>query len=161
MARRSSKAWATAPQAAVALALALSGSSMATADTADPVAAIEARKAGFKNIVGPAMRSINNELRTEAPSLAALAAPAAVVAEQAPNVAGWFPPGSDASAGIATKALPSVWTDRKEFDEIAAQLVLDANALVAAIDSGDLEAVKTQARTVGANCAACHRKYRD
>lgn len=160
MAYRSSQARAAAPHVALGLALALAGT-WATADTADAVAAIEARKAGFKDVLGPAMRTINNELRSEAPNVAALAAPAASIAAEAPKIAGWFPAGSDESAGIATKALPSVWSDRKEFDEIAAQLVLDAQALVAAIDGGDLEVVRAQARTVGANCAACHRKYRE
>jgi cytochrome c556 len=159
MAGRSTKVRATA-QAAVALALAF-GSWLAAAETADPVAVIEARKNGFKNVLGPAMRTINNELRSEAPSLAALAEPAAMIVAQAPEIAGWFPAGSDASAGVATKALPAVWTDRTEFDELAAQLVVDAKALVAAIEGGDLDTVRAQARTVGANCAACHRKYRD
>jgi len=161
MAARFAKARGIAPQAAVGLALVF-GSWMAGAtDTTDPVAAIEARKEGFKNALGPAMRTINNELRSDAPNLTALAEPAAVIAARAPEIAGWFPPGSDASTGIATKALPAVWSDRKEFDELAAQLVVDANALVAAIDGGDLETVKAQARTLGGNCAACHRKYRD
>lgn len=155
-------AFAAQPAARLAVALTLAASCVcaAAADASGPVAAIEARQAGFKKL-GPAMRAITAELRADAPNLAAITAPARVIATQAPALAGWFPAGSDASMGVATKALPSVWNERKEFDEMSAKFALDAQALMAAVESGDVQAVKAQARAVGADCGACHKKYRE
>ena len=67
-----------------------------------------------------------------------------------------FPPGSE---GIKDKASPAIWSDTAGFKAAAAKLETDAKAAAAAADKG-VDAFKQAFATVGADCQACHDKYR-
>jgi cytochrome c556 len=67
-----------------------------------------------------------------------------------------FPPGSE---GIKDKASPEVWKDPEGFKAEAAKLEANAKAAAAAADKG-VDAFKQAFAAVGAQCQACHDKYR-
>jgi cytochrome c556 len=129
------------------------------ADELPAAEAVQARRAGFKKM-GGAMRFINDQLKGESPDLARMSAAAADLVRLSPEVARWFPAGSGADEGFDTDALDYVWKQRAKFDELTARLVTGSKALADALAGGDMTSVRTQVRTVGENCGACHKSFR-
>lgn len=148
-----------AVSAQVLILLLLSVTPAVAADALAPQAAVETRRAGFKKM-GAAMRIINDQFKAATPEAARLAASAQDIAALAPQVAGWFPAGSDAASGFETDALDYIWKERAKFDQLAGQLAKDSQALAAAAAAGDLAVLRAQVRTVGAVCGTCHRSFR-
>jgi cytochrome c556 len=68
----------------------------------------------------------------------------------------------DISKEGKTRALPVIWTNRKEFDEIAARFVTDTKNLaeVAENSSSAGEEFKGAVAAVGNDCKSCHDKFR-
>ena len=72
-----------------------------------------------------------------------------------------FPAGTQQGApGIETRALPAIWTDRANFERVAAALAPRLEALGAAAQSGDARAFGTALQATGASCGDCHRPFR-
>jgi cytochrome c556 len=69
-----------------------------------------------------------------------------------------FPAGSD--AGAPTRALPKIWTDRADFDQLMRDLSDKAAALLTAAKTNDWKQIKPAAGELGDACKACHDKYR-
>ncbi|HSU05408.1 MAG TPA: cytochrome c [Acetobacteraceae bacterium] len=69
-----------------------------------------------------------------------------------------FPPGSD--LGHPTRALPTVWSDRAEFDTTAATMVEATEKLSQLAKAEDTAGFTAQLKTVGDTCTACHNKFR-
>jgi cytochrome c556 len=67
-----------------------------------------------------------------------------------------FPAGTETGE---TKAGPAIWSDNAAFKALSAKMVVDAKAAAEAAAQG-LEAFKKAMGPVGANCQACHEKYR-
>jgi len=71
----------------------------------------------------------------------------------------WFPKGSGPEAG-KTAALPEIWTKPEDF-KAAQKAFSDATPkLLAAANSGDIEAVRTNFAAVGKTCKGCHEPFR-
>jgi cytochrome c556 len=68
-----------------------------------------------------------------------------------------FPAGSGTGA---TRALPSIWTDRAGFDAATGNMVTQLRALQMAANAGDQAAFGAAFQQTGATCGACHRPYR-
>lgn len=143
--------------AALAL-LALSAGTVAAAAVA-PKAAVATRQAGFKRM-GAAFKTINDQLKTDAPAKDQIAAAARVVAATARAQPALFPPGSGASAGVPNDALPTVWSQRAVFDAQMAKLVAETGKLASVAAGGDVAAIREQTRATGAVCKACHTQFR-
>ncbi|MDI1295709.1 MAG: cytochrome c, partial [bacterium] len=124
-----------------------------------PKAAIAARQAGYKKM-GAAMKALNDQLKSDAPAKAAMVAAAQTLAMTARDQPKLFPKGSDATAGVPTDALPNIWTDRATFDGQMAKLIAESGKLVGIANSGNVDAIRVQAKATGATCAACHRQFR-
>ena len=72
-----------------------------------------------------------------------------------------FPAGTQQGApGIDTRALPSIWTDRANFERVSAALAPRLEALNAAAQSGDARAFGAALQATGAACGDCHRPFR-
>lgn len=72
-----------------------------------------------------------------------------------------FPAGTQQGApGIDTRALPSIWTDRANFERVSAALAPRLEALNAAAQSGDARAFGAALQATGASCGDCHRPFR-
>jgi cytochrome c556 len=121
--------------------------------------AVLARQAHYKEL-NAAFRTINEQLRGDAPDKAALAANAGKMKALAADLPGWFPKGSGPEAGVKTAAKAEIWTDAEGFAAAATKLQADTAKLADAAVGGDLEALKAQARAAGGACKACHDKYR-
>lgn len=139
--------------AALCLVL-LGGATLAHAELG-AAEALAARQAGMKANGGDA-GAIKKALEAGG-DLAALAPKAAEIAAFAARMPGLFPPGSDQGK---TRALPSIWTNRADFDKQAATLGARAKALEAALKANDAARAKAAFGATGAACAGCHRSYR-
>jgi cytochrome c556 len=72
-------------------------------------------------------------------------------------IPGLFPPGS---AYPQSRALPSIWTNKADFDAKAAALRDEAGKLAALAGAGDKAAFAAQVAVVETACQACHKAYR-
>lgn len=149
---------AALPRLALGVALVVLQSAIAS-EPLQPQAAVETRQAAFKKM-GAALKTLTDQLKGTTPESAKLAASARAIAAGAQELPLWFPAGSGPDAGMETDALPNIWTDRTRFDALSQDLIADARALLAATDSGDLDAVRAQVKRVGATCSTCHRSFR-
>ena len=126
----------------------------------DPAAAAQARHDHFKEI-GKSMKGISDQLKSVQPSLPQIQVYAKRVDELAPQIPGWFPPGTGPESGIKTHAKAAVWKNPGEFKKDAAAFAVEAHNLALAAASGDLKAVGVAAETVGKTCGACHKVFRE
>ena len=69
----------------------------------------------------------------------------------------YFP--DNTKEGFKTEALPSIWENKKEFNELMKKASDDMIKLAEAIDTAeDLRAV--QKKLMWSNCSACHSRFR-
>jgi cytochrome c556 len=69
-----------------------------------------------------------------------------------------FPPGTETGGG--THALPTVWSERPEFEKLAADLATQATKLQQVAATGDKAGFAAQFKATGAVCGECHHTYR-
>lgn len=83
--------------------------------------------------------------------------PARTLAGWAKALSGMFPEGS---INDQSNALPTVWTDRENFEATAALYAERAARMAEIAKSGDSEAFKTQWSLVRETCSSCHDRFR-
>ena len=66
---------------------------------------------------------------------------------------------ADGSQTGDTKASPDIWANKDDFTKRAMALEADANAVVAAVATGE-DAFKAAAGKMFGNCKGCHEKYK-
>jgi cytochrome c556 len=61
-----------------------------------------------------------------------------------------------------TRALPAIWSNRKEFDQIVADFAAHTKTLAEVVENSSSagEELKTAVAAVGNDCKACHDKFR-
>jgi len=59
-----------------------------------------------------------------------------------------------------TRAKPEIWTKRAEFDDKMDKMLAEVAKLPAVTRTGDLEAIKAQAKATGSACGGCHDEFR-
>ncbi|MEO8859396.1 MAG: cytochrome c [Burkholderiaceae bacterium] len=59
-----------------------------------------------------------------------------------------------------TRAKPEIWTDTAKFKTVGEKLHADAIKLNAAIQAGNMDAIKTAVGNVGGDCKSCHDNFR-
>lgn len=59
-----------------------------------------------------------------------------------------------------TRARPAVWSERAAFDRAQADFLESVDALLAAAQTGTLQAVKPAVERVQRSCKSCHDKFR-
>lgn len=64
------------------------------------------------------------------------------------------------SSGIASDALPAIWTSKADFNRKAAALVTASGRLQTAANSGDVASFSAALGAVGQTCKDCHDSYR-
>lgn len=140
--------------AGLAVAAALGGLGIAVADTPDE--AIVARQTGYKHI-GDLFGAMKKGIDAGA-DVSQFAGPAQEIADWGRKIPTLFPDGSQ--QGHDTHARPEIWSDRPGFDKASADLVVEADKLVKAAQSGDKGAFAEQWKATGGTCGGCHRSYR-
>jgi cytochrome c556 len=95
--------------------------------------------------------------------LAQAEAGAAKLTESTKKIPDMFPPGTDGTdteGKYATK--PAIWSDWNKFLEVQKTAATKADALLAAVKSGDKAAIQTAFGDLGKNgCGACHETFRE
>jgi cytochrome c556 len=110
--------------------------------------------------IGKNNKKIRQTLESSSPDLAVIRSSAATVAELAGKSSGWFPAGTGQDVLHKTRALPAIWEKPEDFAAKDRNLQEAAQALKAAADSGDLNAIKARFDDLGKTCKACHDNYR-
>lgn len=141
---------------AIGLLLAASVLTAAVAARRDDAdALISARQAAFE-MSGATFGSIKATIDAGG-DVTKLAYPAKALTHWAQALPGLFPPGSD---GGATKAAPTVWSDRAGFVKAAASYEAAATKLGDLAKAGDKAGVAAQWTVLRGTCTACHDTYR-
>ncbi len=68
-----------------------------------------------------------------------------------------FPSGTGRDAVPDSRAKPEVWSKRSEFEAAAAKLATEAEKLVAATKTNDIDIFRTQFKEFGQACGGCHK----
>ena len=68
-----------------------------------------------------------------------------------------FPKGSDFGD---TEALDAVWQKRADFEKLAKQARVDADALAKAVQTGDAKVYGPKFKALADDCKACHKDFR-
>lgn len=116
------------------------------------------RHEGMEDI-GDAFRVISREMKAATPNLAAVRENSGIIARLAPQVSGWFPPGTDPTVG-KTRAKPEVWQKPEDFAAKTRDFQQAVRAFHAAAQRGDVAALKAAHANLGKTCKACHDPYR-
>ena len=116
------------------------------------------RHEGMEDI-GDAMKIASGELRKDSPDLAKVRTAAATFARYAPQVKGWYPPGTGPDVG-KTRAKAEIWKKPQDFRAKAMAFEKSAHAFSAAARGNDLAAIRGAHAQLGKNCKACHDPYR-
>ena len=68
----------------------------------------------------------------------------------------------DISKEGKTRALPAIWTNRKEFDQIVADFAVHTRTLADVVENSSSagDELKAAVAAVGNDCKACHDKFR-
>lgn len=61
---------------------------------------------------------------------------------------------------VETEALPVIWEEPEAFAEKASNLTEAADDILAAVASGDMDAIQDTAGSLGQNCGGCHDDFR-
>jgi cytochrome c556 len=134
-------------------------SSEPNAQASNAAESIKTRQTHYKAI-GGAMKGISDELKKDAPDVAALQRHAGTIDRFAPQIQGWFPDGTGAAAGIKTAAREEIWSKPEEFRKAAADFVTAASRFNGIAASGDVAAIRDGVKPLGASCKACHDTFK-
>ncbi len=146
--------------AVLGISAALAAATSTIAIAASPAAtAVTTRQANFKKM-GGAMKVLKDQISSGTISKPAAVAAAKTLAATGRAQAGLFPNGSGASAGVKTEALPAIWSNRPAFDGQLKAFIAQADKLVVAANTGNVDAVTAQFKAVGGTCASCHKQFR-
>jgi cytochrome c556 len=127
----------------------------------DTEAVIKERQATMKQ-QGKAMGGVKAFLDGKSDQAAAQAA-ATTLTQTTQKIPGLFPPGSgkpSPDGDFAPKA--AIWTDWDKFLDVQKAAAAKADALLAAVKTGDKAAIQTAFADLGKNgCGACHTNFRE
>lgn len=138
--------------------------SLALASIAGPLLAapadqVRTRVAGFREL-GASFKTVNDGLRAPEPQTVLIQMAARQIRNASAAMRGWFPAGSGPQPGVKTAAKPEIWTRSADFrraqDAFAAQAIAFQNAA----NGGNVAAIRTAARSLGASCKGCHDQFR-
>ena len=146
----------------VALAAALlSGLGFTLVEAASPQAAqIKPRQDKLRDM-GGALKAITDELKKPKVDWDNVIIPnTQTIKDRSAYLLNWFPKGSGTEAGVKTYALPTIWQKQDDFTKLGKAMQAEAIKLDQVANSRNLDALKTEAVTMGKACKACHDDYR-
>jgi len=155
---KSNQAASTGEIAATATAAATAGPLGKAVSGAQAKKVMHDRHEGMEEI-GDAMKLVSGELKKDSPDLAKVRSGAATFARYAPQVKGWYPPGTGPDVG-KTRAEVEIWQKPDDFHAKALQFEKSSKAFSAAASGNDLAAIRAAHADLGKACKACHEPYR-
>ncbi len=123
---------------------------------ASPEEIVAERRAGYKKM-GENFKTMKDAVDAGA-DVRPLAANAQVVVDWAKQIPTMFPPGTENVGG--THALPTVWSNKADFDKRSGDLLAAATLLQQRAAAGDKDGFVAQFKATGAVCGGCHHDYR-
>lgn len=138
------------PLAAVAMAMPL---------LAAPANEVATRVQGYKAL-GAAYKTVSDGLRRGSPDLAAMRAAARAIRASARQQYSWYPASSAPGKGVKTAAKPQIWANRAAFRAAQDKFAQRAEAFEKAAATGDVAAMRSASRLLGASCKGCHDEFR-
>ncbi|MEZ5999090.1 MAG: cytochrome c [Hyphomonas sp.] len=121
---------------------------------------IEARQGQLKKM-GKAFKTMNDQMKSGAPDVAALQTAAASLKLESGGMEDWFPAGTGPDSGVKTDALPLIWEDRADFEEKLANFRAASDNLAEVALGGDVTAIGEAMGKTGMACKSCHDRYRE
>lgn len=124
----------------------------------DAQATIKARQAAFHlsaGAFGPMKAAIDSGADVKPFAFGAKG-----LARWARTLPSMFPAGTGPDAGVPTKALPSIWSDRAGFEARVAEYAAAADRLAELAEANDKAGFAAQWMTVRQSCSNCHDSYR-
>ena len=116
------------------------------------------RHEGMEDI-GDTFKVLSRTMKAEPLDVATVRTSSATIARLAPQVSGWFPPGTGPDVG-KTRAKPEIWQKPKDFASKVRDFQRAAPAFDAAARGGDEAQIRASFATLGKTCKACHDLYR-
>jgi cytochrome c556 len=126
---------------------------------AAPADQIKARVDGYRDL-GTAFKAVNDGLRAPSPQPEALQASVRRIRNAATQQYNWFPAGSRPRPGLKTAAKPEIWSQAVRFRQLQNAFATQATALERAVSGGNVAAMRSAARKLGASCKGCHDQFR-
>lgn len=132
----------------------------ADAPAMEPEEAVEHRIAGFREL-GTEFKNLNDMVKSGASNKSLLQASVAHMRSLAKLQESWFPPGTEPSEDLKTRALAEIWEKQQDFRQLQVEFVQATTKLEAVAGQGDLDALKAQIRATGQLCKSCHDRFRN
>lgn len=126
--------------------------------SAAPIDTIRTRIAGYREL-GAAFKGINDGLRGE-PQTVLIQQSARAVVNASRQQYTWFPGGTGPLPGIKSAAKPDIWARPAAFKAAQDAFAREAAAMQRAAAGGNVAAMRTQAKKLGASCKGCHDQFR-
>jgi cytochrome c556 len=151
---------------AAGTALVLLGAASTLAFAADEPANVAKYRQAFMRANGAHIGMISAVVKGEvsltdevAPNAAALAQMGEMMSA---NLEQLFPEGSAPGAGVETRALPAIWSQWGQFEQVAMRFKDETAKLAEIAQGGDMAAIGQQLGVVGSQgCGACHETFRE
>ncbi|PLK27401.1 cytochrome c [Novosphingobium sp. TH158] len=126
--------------------------------------AADARHENFEAL-GDAFKTINDEMKAQAPDAQKIRAAVVTVAAKAKDMPGWFPAGSGPADGLRTETKQEVWTQPAEFKARLDQFQAASAKLSTAADAfaagQPVVTLQEAVKEAGAACKQCHDKFKE
>ena len=126
---------------------------------AAPADVVRTRIAGLREL-GAAFKNANDALRGGDPQTIIIQQSAREIRNAARNQYQWFPAGTGRNPAWKTAAKPEIWTQAAQFRTLQDNFARAADAFQRAAASGNADAMRTNARALGATCKACHDRFK-
>jgi len=110
--------------------------------------------------LGDAFKTIRDQTKSGSPDMTRIKTAAQVVNDASINQFKWFPAGSGPESGHKTRAKAEIWGKPQDFEAAQKRLGDQGPKLLAAANSGDIDAVKAQYAATGKACKNCHDTFR-
>ena len=124
-----------------------------------PADTIKARQDAMKSWGGN-LKTINEQLKSATPDVAAIKTAVAGVSANAKDVASWFPAGSGPETGVKTRAKAEIWSQAADFKTAADNFVAGTAKFSGVVAGGNVETIKTDLKAFTDGCGGCHMKFR-
>ena len=147
--------------AAVALTLAAlgHGAESAAAPAFDAAAVVKHRQAVMRGHAAD-LKAIKAYLEGTASQAAAEEKATALARSIRYELPMLFPAGSGAAEVPASHAKPNIWSEPKRFAAALRTAAADADALAAAVKTGDKQRIAAAFGAMGEGCGSCHRDFK-
>jgi cytochrome c556 len=143
----------------VRLIAAVSTAVMATSLAATPADDVRLRVTGLREL-GAAFKSATDGLRGGEVQTILVQQAARQIVSTSRQMPRWFPSGSGPQPGLKTAAKPEIWARPAQFRAAQDRFIAQASVFQRAGNNGNADAIRAEARNLGATRKGCHDAFR-